>query len=118
VSRSTTAQNFTVTNGLSNTPDFAFDLGELPGIALKRGGSSSWSPFYLRPSNGFSSPVSMSAFGLPAGVTAQFRASTVDQAQEVQLTVASGVSAGSYLVTLVGAAGNLSHTVPLRLTVH
>jgi subtilase family serine protease len=61
--------------------------------------------------NGFNSGVSLSASGLPSGVTAAFRAS------QVTFTASSTATLGSFPITVHGVSGALSNSATLTLTV-
>jgi subtilase family serine protease len=69
--------------------------------------------------NAFSSPVSLSATGLPAGVTVSFSPSTLTAAgsSTVTFATASTVVPGNYAVTITGTGGGLTRSTPITLTV-
>src|SRR6266550_1380295 len=72
--------------------------------------------------NGFNSGVTLSASGLPSGVTASFNPITVNPpttSSTVTFTASSNAAGGTFTVTIKGTStsGTLSHTTTIRLTV-
>jgi hypothetical protein len=69
--------------------------------------------------NGFSSSVTVTIAGLPAGVTAQPTTLTLTPgtAATLSLTAPAGTAAASATATLTGTSGALTHTAPLAITV-
>ncbi|MGA7157192.1 MAG: hypothetical protein WBY53_10110 [Acidobacteriaceae bacterium] len=70
--------------------------------------------------NGFSSGVSVSLSGLPAGVTASPATLTVvpGTPKSVTLTAAATAAVGSSTITVTGTSGALTHTATFTLDVH
>jgi hypothetical protein len=71
-------------------------------------------------SNGFSSPVTLSASGLPTGVTAAFSPTSITGAgtSTLTFTASSTATPGTYTVTVTGTpASGTAETTPLTLTV-
>jgi hypothetical protein len=68
---------------------------------------------------GFTGSVSLSAGGLPSGVSASFSPATVSGSGSSSLLVsaASGVTLGSYPLTISGVSGAVTHTAPATLVV-
>lgn len=68
---------------------------------------------------GFNDPINLTASGMPSGVTVNFNPASIRPGQESVMTVqvASQTAYGSYLLTVRGTAGSLTHTVELRLEV-
>jgi hypothetical protein len=74
----------------------------------------------LTASGGFSSPVSLSVSGLPAGTTASFRPQTVTPTTagaSSTLTVQAGNRRGSTTLTVSGTGGGLAHSVTATLQI-
>jgi hypothetical protein len=69
----------------------------------------------LTPLNGFAGNVTLSASGLPTGVTASF--SAVNSGFLGLFTVSSSAAAATSQVSVTATSGNLSHTAVLSLTV-
>ena len=69
------------------------------------------------PRNGFTGSVSMTASGLPAGVTASFSPAGTAEGSTMTLTAASSANPTSSTITVTGVSGNLSHSVAVALSV-
>jgi hypothetical protein len=70
--------------------------------------------------NGFSGSVSLSASGLPKGVTASFNPGSTTTTSTLTLKASSTASLGTFTVTITGVSGALSHptTITLNTTKH
>lgn len=82
-------------------------------------GNSSQITLTMIGAGGFSVPVTLSASGMPTGVTVGFSSSTVTGKAPVTATVtaAANAAAKSSIVTIVGTGGGLTQTMPIALTV-
>jgi hypothetical protein len=71
------------------------------------------------PSGNFTGIVNFSVSGLPSGTSASFAPPSVNTSGATTMTVtrAAGAPAGVYLLTVVGASGNLRQTVAVTLAV-
>ena len=99
-------------SGCSATADFA--LAANPGSVTGSGTAT----IAVTASNGFSSSVSLSASGVPAGASASFSASTVAPGSSTTLSLsAGGAAAGAYSVTVTGSSGALTHTLQIPWTI-
>ncbi len=98
-------------------PDFS--LSATPSnLTIDRGASGSSTIGIMR-SGGFTGNVTMSASGLPAGVTATFSPGPATGTNSTLTLAASGTAAtGTANVTLIGSGGGLTRTVPMLLTVN
>jgi len=71
--------------------------------------------------DGFSSAISLTASGLPTGVTAGFSPASIaapgSGTSTLTLTAGATTPAGTYTITVTGAAGSLTHTATVTLTV-
>ena len=67
--------------------------------------------------DGFNGEVTLSASGLPNGVTAQFIPNPTTTTSTLTLTVGSGAALGSSTITINGASGSLSSQTTIALTV-
>jgi len=80
-------------------------------------GAKATSTIAVNPLNGFSGSVSLSASGLPSGVTASFNPAGTATTSTLTVTAGSTATLGTFTVTVTGASGALSHSTTLSLTV-
>ena len=85
-------------------------------LTMTQGGSGT-STISVTPQNGFSGSVSLSASGLPSGVTASFSPNPTTTTSTLTLTAGSAASTGTVTVTIMGTSGTLTNTTTLTLTV-
>src|SRR5258708_6391145 len=110
------------TNVVNNWPTG----GPIPGFFLSTSqssmtltqGSNAANTITVNPLNGFSSSVSLSASGLPAGVTASFNPSSATNASTLTLTASSTAAIGVVNVTITGTSSTLTSTASISLTVN
>jgi hypothetical protein len=116
VTGSSGALSSTTTIALTITaPNFTLSL--LPAtLGLLRGASAA-SMVTITAQNGFSSSVTLSASGLPSGVTAAFAAPGNTGTSLVTFTASSTATVGSFPITLKGVSGALSSSASFTLTV-
>jgi Right handed beta helix region len=100
------------------SPDFSLALSA-PAATLQPGGTAT-DTVQVGALNGFSGTVSLSAAGLPSGVTAGFSPASVTGSGSSTFTLTAGASAvpGVYPLTVSGTSGSLSHSASLALTVN
>jgi len=67
--------------------------------------------------NGFNGSVTLSASGLPTGVTASFNPPSTTSTSVLTLAAAGTAATGTTAVTVIGASGSLAPTTPVNLTV-
>jgi len=98
-------------------PDFS--LSASPSVLSVAQGGRGTSTLTVSPLNGFMGSVSLSASGLPSGVTAAFSPASVAGSGSSVLTllVGAGVPPGNYSVTVIGVSGSLTRTTAVYLTV-
>ena len=85
-------------------------------VSVSRGGSATSTIGIARTS--FTSSVTLSASGLPAGVTAAFNPSpTTGNSSVLTLTASATATLGPATVTVTGTGGGLTRTTPIALTV-
>src|SRR5579859_4514333 len=109
--------NFKFANcGNAATPDFT--LSSSPTSLSVTQGSSGATTITVNPTNGFTGSVSLSASGLPAGVTASFNPASTNGTSSLTLTTSATATTGTATVTITGTSGSLTHTTTVTLTVN
>ena len=95
-----------------------FSLSASPnGVTITQGGTGN-STITVTPSNGFTGSVTLSASGLPSGVTAGFGTNPANGTSTLTLTASGGAATGTDIVTITGVSGSLTHTTTVTLTVN
>jgi len=98
-------------------PPPSFTLSSLPGnVSLQQGASGS-SSIAVNPAHGFTGTVSLSASGLPTGVTASFSPASTGTKSILTFTVSSSAATGTTSVTITGTSGSLTATTAINLTI-
>src|SRR5438874_6910842 len=95
-----------------------YSLSVSPASVTVTQGGSGTSTITVNPVNGFSGSVSLSASGLPAGVTANFGTNPTTSTSVVTLSANSTATTGTATVTITGTSGTLTHTTAISLTVN
>src|SRR5882762_9629085 len=95
-----------------------YSLSASPSNVTITQGTSGTSTIRVTPQNGFTGSVSLSASGLPSGVTPSFSPSSTTSTSTLTLTASSTATTGSATVTITGTSGSLSHTTTVSLTVN
>jgi hypothetical protein len=102
----------------STSPDFS--ISATPSSqSVTQGGSTSYS-VNVTISGTLSSPVVLSASGLPANATASFSANNLTTSSTVTMTVntATTTPTGSFPITITGTSGSLVHSTSVTLAVN
>jgi hypothetical protein len=94
-----------------------FSLSASPSSLSVNQGSSGTSTITITPSGGFTGSVTLSASGLPAGVTAGFGTNPATSSSVLTLTASSTAATGTSTITITGTSGSLTHTTSVTLTV-
>jgi len=103
------------------TPNFT--IGASPASLTVTQGSNGTSTITVTSQNSFSSATTLSATGLPTGVTAAFSTNPVTPAANgsatsiLTLTASATATIGAATVTVTGTSGTLSHSATIALTV-
>src|SRR5215469_8415100 len=99
------------------TPDFLFTA--TPSSQTVGHSSSVNYTVTVMPEGGFAGTVTLSASGLPNGVTATFSPSAITGAGTANLTLTANAAApgGAYPITVTGVSGGLTHNAVLTLFV-
>jgi hypothetical protein len=96
-----------------------FTLSDSPNSLVMNEGSSGTATVYIAPQYGFNGPVTLSASGLPSGVTATFAPNpTATGSSVLTLAAAGNAAAGTAIVTITGASGAPYANTTLSLTVN
>jgi uncharacterized membrane protein len=109
--------SLTITSGA--TPDFTVSAS--PASVSVAQGSSGTSTISTTISGGFNSAVSLSASGLPSGVTASFSPSSIaapgNGSSTLTFTASSTATTGTATVTVNANGGGTAHTATISLTI-
>jgi len=99
----------------TGNPDFS--LAASPGnVSLVQGGAAT-TTITDTPANGFTGSVSLSASGLPSGVTASFSPASTTSSSTLTLTASASATIGTATVTITGTSGSLTHATTIALNV-
>jgi hypothetical protein len=116
----TTTINLTVNTAAQ--PNFT--IGASPSSVVVTQGGNGTSTVTITSQNSFSSATTLSASGLPSGVTAAFSANPVtppangSAASTLTLTASATATTGTATVTVTGTSGSLAHSTTISLTVN
>lgn len=94
-----------------------FTLSASPSSVSVTQGSTATSTITVTDSGGFTGSVTLSASGLPSGVTASFGTNPATSTSVVTFTASSTATTGTSTVTITGTSGSLTHTATISLTV-
>ncbi|MBU6410497.1 MAG: RICIN domain-containing protein, partial [Verrucomicrobia bacterium] len=103
-------------SGSAPAPDFS--LSASPTSLTITQGANGTSTITINPVNGYNNTVSLSASGLPSGVTALFNPSSTTSSSTLTLSASSTAATGTATVTITGTDGTLTHTTTISLTVN
>jgi subtilase family serine protease len=95
----------------------SFSLSTAAPTATVAAGSNTTATVQIADQSGFSGSVSLSATGLPTGVTASFSAVNANGASILTLTASSSAGIGSAAITIHGASGTLTANTNLTVAV-
>jgi hypothetical protein len=110
-----TFDNVSVSTTVAPPPNFS--LSASPNSLTMTQGTSGTSTITVSPQSGFNGSVSLSASGLPSGVTASFNPVSTASTSSLTLTASSTATTGTVTITVTGTSGNLTNTAPVSLTV-
>ncbi len=108
--------------GGTPTPDFS--VGASPSSVSVTQGSSANSTITVTSLNGFNGAVSLSASGLPSGVSASFSINPVtppangSATSTLTLTASATATTGAATISVTGTSGGTSHSTSISLTVN
>ena len=106
----------TTTVALTVTPPGSFTLSAPSTLNVAQSASSA-ATITVDPANGFTGTVSLSASGLPVGVTAAFNPTSTTGSSTLTFTAISTATTGAATVTVTGTSGALTETALIDLTV-
>jgi subtilase family serine protease len=105
-------------NLLAGSATPSFTLSDSPSSLTITQGGSGTSTITVNDVNGFTGSVTLSASGLPSGVTAAFGTNPTTGTSVLTLTASSTATTGNATVTITGTSGSLTATTTLALTVN
>ncbi len=95
----------------------SFTLSAAPSTVSIAQGSQGTSTITITPLGGFTGNVTLSASGLPSGVTAAFSPNPATSSSTLTLTATATATTGMATVTLTGTCASLMQTTTISLTV-
>ena len=107
----------TTTITLTVTKLGKFTLSASPSSLKVAQGASGTSTISVNSTDGFDQAVTLSASGMPSGVTATFNPNPTTTTSTLTLTVSDGAATGKSTITITGTYGSLSKTTKVKLTV-
>jgi kumamolisin len=106
---------------LTGPPAPSFTISASPSSASVQQGNNGTFTITTAVLNGFDSSVSLSASGMPAGVTAAFSPATIaapgSGTSTLTLMVAATTATGTYSITVTGTGGGVTQTTSILLTI-
>src|SRR5271156_6659971 len=99
--------------GIGSEPSFT--LSPSPSSVKIAQGDQSTSTVTIAPVNGFSGNVTLSASGLPSGVTAALRPSSATTGSTLTLTASPTATTGTTTLTITGTSGTVANITALSL---
>ncbi len=111
----TVTSSASVTLTVTAAPDFSVSAS--PSILTVTQGSSAASTLTITRVGTFTGTVSLSASGLPSGLSASFSPTSTTSSSKLTLSANGSTTAGTYTVTVKGVSGSLIHTTALTVTV-
>jgi hypothetical protein len=113
----TIGQGVTVAEFTDSTQKPSFTLSANPNTLTVGLSGTGTSAITINPAGGFSGNVTLTASGLPAGVTASFTPNPATSTSTVTFTASATAALGTKTVTIKGTSGALSATTTIALTV-
>ncbi len=104
-----------VNNWPSSTPGFTLTAN--PTSVTVGQGASGTSTITVTPAGGFTGSVTLSATGLPSGVTATFAPASTTTTSTLTLAASATATTGTVTVTVKGVSGALTSSTTISLTV-
>lgn len=104
-------------SALAGSAGPSFSLTASPNTLSIVQGASGTSTITVVPAGGFTGSVTLSATGLPSGVTAAFNPTSTTTTSTLTLTASGTATTGTTTVTINGVSGSLTGSTTLSLTV-
>lgn len=98
-----------------SAPDFSITTS--PASVSVKQGSKATSTVTIGATGGFRSNVTLSALGLPKGVSASFSINPAKTSSTITFSANNSASPGTTNLTITGKSGSLTHSVTISLTV-
>jgi uncharacterized membrane protein len=99
----------------------AFTISVSPSSGYLYQGQSGYAVITTTVSGGFNSAIALSATGQPAGVTVSFSPSSIaapgSGTSDMNISVATNATPGTYPITITGTGGGVTHTTVLTFEV-
>jgi subtilase family serine protease len=108
----------TTTVAVTVNPAPSFTLAASPASLTLVQGNSATSTITVTGQNGFSGGVTLSASGLPSGVTAAFGTNPTTGSSVLTFMASTTASTGTTAVTVTGTSGSLTATTTVAVTVN
>src|ERR1700723_3377214 len=105
-------------NFLTGPAQPGFTLSASPSSVSVTQGSSGTSTITITDEGGFSGSVTLSASGLPSGVTASFNPNPATSTSTLTLSATSTAATGTVTVTISGVSGSTTGSTTISLTVN
>jgi hypothetical protein len=99
-----------------NPPDFSLSASPTSRTVGQGVNATSYS-VTISQLNGFSGSVDLTLAGLPVGATGTFSPTPATTASTLNVTIGSSTPSGSYVLTITGTSGSLSHSTTVTLVV-
>jgi subtilase family serine protease len=100
----------------STTPNFTLSAAP-SSVTIAQDGAGGTSTITIAPTDSFTGSVTLTASGLPTGVTAGFGTNPATATSVLTLTASGTATIGTATVTITGVSGSLTHTTTVSLTV-
>jgi len=119
-----TTHTTTITLTVNTAAQPNFTIGASPSSLTIAQGGNGTSTITITSQNSFNSATTLSATGLPSGVTAAFSTNPVtppangSATSTLTLTASATATAGSATVTITGTSGTLTHSTTIALSVN
>jgi hypothetical protein len=104
-------------NLANSWPGSSFTLSASPNSETVTKGSNRTSTITIKRKNTFDQPVTLSATGLPSGVTVSFSPNPATSTSTLTLKASGSAAVGAATITITGSSGSLSRTTTVKLKV-